>query len=138
LTVKRFSRRPSARRQRAIEARDGKARRGALRFTLPPGYCWSEDGRIEIDPDERVSGAVRMVLAKYRELGSARQLFLWARGAGITLPVVRRNLAVCKIAWRAPAYHTVVQILHNPIYAGAVRPELPDAHHTWAWRRKAR
>jgi DNA invertase Pin-like site-specific DNA recombinase len=106
-------------RQRGIEARDGKARRGALRFTLPPGYCWSDDGRIEMDPDERVSGAVRMVFAKYRELGSARQLFLWARGAGVTLPVVRRNSAVCKITWRAPAYHTVVQILHNPIYAGA-------------------
>jgi DNA invertase Pin-like site-specific DNA recombinase len=106
-------------RQRGIEARDGKARRGALQFTLPPGYCWSEDGRIEIDPDERVSGAIRMVFARYRELGSARQLFLWARAAGITLPVVQRNSAVCKITWRAPAYHTVVQILHNPIYAGA-------------------
>lgn len=106
-------------RQRGIEARDGKARRGALRFTLPPGYLWSEDGRIEIDPDERVSGAIRMVFAKYRELGSARQLFLWARGAGLLLPVVQRNLAVCRITWRAPAYHTVVQVLHNPIYAGA-------------------
>src|ERR1700731_2242125 len=70
-------------RQRGIEARDGKARRGALQFTLPPGYCWSEDGRIEIDPDERVSGAIRMVFAQYRALGSARQLFLWARQAGI-------------------------------------------------------
>lgn len=106
-------------RQRGIEARDGKARRGALRFTLPPGYVWSEDGRIEIDPDERVSGAIRMVFAKYRELGSARQLFLWARGAGLLLPVVQRNLAVCRITWRVPAYHTVVQVLHNPIYAGA-------------------
>jgi DNA invertase Pin-like site-specific DNA recombinase len=106
-------------RQRGIEARDGKARRGALRFTLPPGYCWSEDGRIEIDPDERVAGAIRLVFAKYRELGSARQLFLWARSAGIMLPVVQRNLAVCRITWRPPAYHTVVQVLHNPIYAGA-------------------
>ncbi|WP_372624750.1 recombinase family protein [Falsiroseomonas sp.] len=106
-------------RQRGLEARDGKARRGALRFTLPPGYVWSEDGRIEIDPDERVSGAIRMVFAKYRELGSARQLFLWARGAGVTLPVVRRNVAAYRITWRAPAYHTVVQVLHNPIYAGA-------------------
>nr|WP_238940541.1 recombinase family protein [Pseudoroseomonas ludipueritiae] len=106
-------------RQRGIEARDGKARRGALRFTLPPGYVWSEDGRIEVDPDERVSGAIRMVFAKYRELGSARQLFLWARGAGLLLPVVQRNLAICRITWRAPAYHTVVQVLHNPLYAGA-------------------
>jgi DNA invertase Pin-like site-specific DNA recombinase len=106
-------------RQRGIEARDGKARRGALRFTLPPGYCWSEDGRIEIDPDERVSGAIRMVFAQYRAMGSARQLFLWARQAGILLPVVQRNVSVCKITWRPPAYHTVVQVLHNPIYAGA-------------------
>ena len=106
-------------RQRGIEARDGKARRGALRFTLPPGYCWSDDGRIEIDPDERVSGAIRMVFAQYRALGSARQLFLWARQAGIMLPVVQRNVSVCKVTWRPAAYHTVVQILHNPIYAGA-------------------
>jgi DNA invertase Pin-like site-specific DNA recombinase len=106
-------------RQRGIEARDGKARRGALQFTLPPGYCWSEDGRIEIDPDEGVSGAIRMVFSQYRALGSARQLFLWARQAGIMLPVVQRNVSICKITWRPPAYHTVVQILHNPIYAGA-------------------
>nr|WP_277819368.1 recombinase family protein [Pseudoroseomonas vastitatis] len=40
-------------------------------------------------------------------------------GAGLLLPVVQRNLAVCRITWRAPAYHTVVQVLHNPLYAGA-------------------
>jgi DNA invertase Pin-like site-specific DNA recombinase len=80
-------------RQRGIEARDGKARRGELRFTLPPGYCWNEADRIEIDPDERVSGAIRLVFAKFRELGSARR--------------------------QAPAYHTVIQILESPLYAGA-------------------
>ena len=78
-----------------------------------------EDGRIEIDPDERVSGAIRMVFSQYRALGSARQLLLWTRQVGIMLPVVQRNTSVCKITWRPPAYHTVVQILHNPIYAGA-------------------
>jgi excisionase family DNA binding protein len=106
-------------RQRGIAARDAKAGRGALRFQLPPGYCWSEDDRIEIDPDERVQAAIRLVLDKFRELGSARQVFLWARTAALQLPVVRRNGAVRRIEWRAPAYHSVVQILHNPIYAGA-------------------
>jgi hypothetical protein len=33
--------------------------------------------------------------------------------------VVRCNLASYKIQWRAPAYHTVLQVLKNPIYAGA-------------------
>lgn len=106
-------------RQRGLAARDAKAGRGALRFQLPPGYCWSEDDRIEIDPDERVQETIRIVFDKFRELGSARQVFLWAREAALQLPVVRRNGAVRRIEWRASAYHSVVQILHNPIYAGA-------------------
>jgi DNA invertase Pin-like site-specific DNA recombinase len=76
-------------RQRGIAARDAKAGRGALRFTLPPGFCWSEDDRIEIDPDERVQAAIRLVFDRFRELGSARQVFLWVRNAGLQLPVVR-------------------------------------------------
>src|SRR3954454_61528 len=106
-------------RQRGLAARDGKAGRGALRFTLPPGLVWGEDGRIERDPDERVQEAVRLVLAKFRELGSARQVFLWVRDAALRLPVVRRNGTVRRLEWRKPAYHSIVQMLHNPLYAGA-------------------
>jgi DNA invertase Pin-like site-specific DNA recombinase len=106
-------------RQRGLAARDAKAGRGALRFQLPPGYYWSEDDRIEIDPDERVQEAIRLVFGKFRELGSARQVFLWARATTLQLPVVRRNGAVRRIDWRAPAYHSVMQILHSPLYAGA-------------------
>ena len=50
-------------RQRGLAARDSKAGRGALRFTLPPGLVWSEDGRIELDPDERVQEAIRLAEA---------------------------------------------------------------------------
>jgi len=39
-------------RQRGLAARDSKALRGELQFILPPGYCWSEIGQIEMDPDE--------------------------------------------------------------------------------------
>src|SRR3954454_7145567 len=106
-------------RQRGLAARDGKAGRGALRFTLPPGLVWGEDGRIERGPDERVQGAIRLVLAKFRELGSARQAFLWLRDAALQLPVVRRHGIVRRIEWREPAYHSIVQVLHNPLYAGA-------------------
>ena len=78
-------------RQRGLAARNSKASRGALRFTLPPGLVWSEDGRIELDPDERVRDAIQLVFAKFQELGSARQAFLWVRDAALQLPVVRRN-----------------------------------------------
>ena len=106
-------------RQRGLAARDAKVRRGEYRFALPPGLCWSELDTIEIDPDEHVQEAIRLVFAKFRELGSARQVFLWLRTAAIKMPVMRRNVDVCKIEWKPPAYHGVVQILHNPLYAGA-------------------
>jgi DNA invertase Pin-like site-specific DNA recombinase len=106
-------------RQRGIAARDSKAKRGEFRFMLPPGLYWGEAGKIEIDPDEHVAGTIRLVFAKFRELGSARQVFLWLRSADIKMPVVLRNVDVCKLDWKAPAYHSVMQILHNPLYAGA-------------------
>jgi DNA invertase Pin-like site-specific DNA recombinase len=107
-------------RQRGIAARGSKARRGELQFILPPGYCWNEIGQIEMDPDERVGGVIRLLFDKFRELGSARQVLLWAQDQALQLPIIRRNNStICKIEWRPAAYHTVLQILRHPIYAGA-------------------
>ncbi|GIK96323.1 MAG: hypothetical protein BroJett029_05320 [Alphaproteobacteria bacterium] len=92
---------------------------GELRFALPPGYCWNEIGQIEIDPDQRIADAIRLVFDKFRQLGSARQVLLWAQDAGLKLPVMRRNVSVCKIEWRRAAYHNVLCLLRHPIYAGA-------------------
>src|SRR6266852_4802527 len=107
-------------RQRGIAARDSKALRGELQFILPPGYCWNEIGQIEMDPDERVGGVIRLLFDKFQELGSARQVLLWAQDQALQLPITRRNnSSVCKIEWRPAAYHTVLQILRHPVYAGA-------------------
>jgi DNA invertase Pin-like site-specific DNA recombinase len=107
-------------RQRGIAARDSKALRGELQFLLPPGYCWNEIGQIEMDPDERVSGVIRLLFDKFQELGSARQVLLWAQDQALQLPITRRNNSSgCKIEWRPAAYHTVLQILRHPVYAGA-------------------
>src|SRR5215471_11340654 len=51
--------------------------------------------------------------------GIRLQVLRWAHDAALQLPVVRRNLTTRKIAWRPAAYHTVLQILRHPIYAGA-------------------
>lgn len=106
-------------RQRGLAARDAKARRGELRFALPPGFCWDGLGRIEIDPDERVSDAIRLLFRKFHEFGSARQVFLWTGQAAVKLPVQRSTATGFRIEWREPAYHTVLQVLKHPIYAGA-------------------
>ena len=106
-------------RQRGLAARDAKAERGELRFALPPGYCWDELGRIEMVADERIVDAIRVVFRKYRELGSARQVTLWARDADLKLPVYRQGRLGSRIDWRPVAYHTILKLLQHPIYAGA-------------------
>jgi Recombinase len=76
--------------------------------------------QIEIDPDERISGVIRPLFDKFQELGSARQVLLWAQDQALQLPITRRNnSSVCKIEWRPADYHTVLQILRHPVYAGA-------------------
>jgi DNA invertase Pin-like site-specific DNA recombinase len=106
-------------RQRGLAARDSKAQRGELRFALPPGYCWGESGQMEMDPDERICDAIRMVLRKFRELGSARQVFLWVADKNLQLPVMRQGKQGARIEWQPAAYHTIAGILKHPVYAGA-------------------
>src|ERR1700752_1716343 len=66
-------------RQRSFEAIRQKARRGELRFCLPVGYLWTAHGKVEMDPDQRVQQALRLVFSQMMELGSVRQVLLWFR-----------------------------------------------------------
>lgn len=104
-------------RQRNIATRDSKAKRGE--FGLPSGFCWNELGKIEMDPDERVCRAIHLVFKKFKELGSVRQVQLWALENDVKLPVVQQHVRGWPIAWRKPAYHNVLSFLHHPLYAGA-------------------
>jgi hypothetical protein len=63
-------------RQRSVEARREKARRGELLVTAAVGYLKSEEQHWEKDPDRRVQEAVLLVFRKFLELGTARQTLL--------------------------------------------------------------
>ena len=52
-------------------ARRAAAERGELRFPLPVGYVYDDEGRIVIDPDEEVRAAIADVFACFQETGSA-------------------------------------------------------------------
>jgi excisionase family DNA binding protein len=106
-------------RQRSFEALQQKARRGELRILLPVGLCWTARGRIELDPDQRIQHAIRLVFAKMTELGSARQVLLWFRGHQVTLPAYPRTPGESTVLWKLPVYHSILAILTNPMYAGA-------------------
>lgn len=102
-------------RQRSREAIQQKASRGELQFRLPAGLCWSED-HIELDPDQRIQQALKLVFQKMEELGSARQVFLWFRQEQLSVPARTPD---GKSIWKMPRYSTVMYILSNPFYAGA-------------------
>src|SRR3954470_12102855 len=103
-------------RQRSVEARREKARRGDLMVAAPVGYIKTEDQKLEKEPDRRVQEAVLLVFGKFMELGTARQVLLWFIEHGLQLPVVGHR---GEVHWVRPSYGTVHQILSNPAYGGA-------------------
>jgi DNA invertase Pin-like site-specific DNA recombinase len=103
-------------RQRSVEARREKARRGELIVTAPVGFVKTEDQRLEIDPDRRIQDAIQLVFRKFRELGTARQTLLWFLEEDLQLPVRNRD---GQTTWKRPSYATIYQLLTNPAYGGA-------------------
>jgi DNA invertase Pin-like site-specific DNA recombinase len=102
-----------------------KAARGELRRALPVGLVWGEqEGEIRFHPDEAVTGAIRTLFAKFRELGSARQVWLWFRSQNLSFPMhplgMVPSLATChQLRWVTPSYAAIYSVLSNPVYAGA-------------------
>src|SRR5271168_574558 len=76
-------------RQRSVEARHEKARRGELLVAAPVGFVKTEDQRLEKDPDRRVREAILLVFRKFEELGAARPTLLWFLEEGLQLPARR-------------------------------------------------
>ena len=99
-----------------------KARRGELYVHVPAGYV--VDGtELRKDADEHVREAIGRVFAKFRELGSARQVSRALRAAGLQLPV--RQPGQPGLSWRPANYTRVWGVLRNPMMGGA-----------YAWGRK--
>src|SRR6201987_5265262 len=89
-------------RQRSVEARREKAKRGELIVAAPAGYVKGED-HLEKDPDRRVQEAILSVYGKFSELGTVRQTLLWFLEHGVQVPVsAPRN----QVVWRRPRYTT--------------------------------
>ncbi len=103
-------------RQRSVEARYAKARRGALLQAVPVGYVKTEDQRLEKDPDRRVQQAIGLVFRKFAALGTVRQTLWWFLEHGLELPAHTPRGAT---HWRRPSYRAVYQILTSPVYGGA-------------------
>lgn len=103
-------------RQRSLEARYAKAKRGELLAAVPVGFLKTEDQRYELDPNRQIQDRVRLVFSKFFELGSVRQTLLWFLEEELPLPT--RN-GRGDLSWVTPRFGGIYKILDNPAYAGA-------------------
>jgi DNA invertase Pin-like site-specific DNA recombinase len=107
-------------RNRLLQGRWHKARRGALFASVPLGYVLLPTGEMALDPDEQVQGVVRLIFAKFAELGTVYAVFRYLLEHHIRVGLrARRGGQKGQVVWRRPALATLFAVLHNPTYAGA-------------------
>src|SRR4051794_15098905 len=106
-------------RSRMLDAKHGKAQRGELRISVPIGYIWHREIGLGFDPDLRVQEAVRMIFARFRQHGSARQVLLSLAAEQMHFPRPSDGKKLVSFEWTPIRYRSVISILKNPFYAGA-------------------
>jgi DNA invertase Pin-like site-specific DNA recombinase len=106
-------------RARMLDAARAKARRGELRISVPVGYIWHREIGLGFDPDLRIQEAIRMIFAKFRELGSARQVLLAMTADQVHFSRPSDGKKLVAFDWTPIRYRNVISVLKNPFYAGA-------------------
>ncbi len=95
-----------------------KARRGDMFFLPAGGYVWEPSTcRFRLDPDESVQRAVRLVFDRFRIDGTARGVVRYFERHGLQVPV--RGVSQRDLRWVPPKESLMLNMLHNPIFAGA-------------------
>ena len=105
-------------RARMFDAVRAKARRGELRISVPIGYIWHREIGLGFDPDLRIQEAVRSIFARFRELGSARQVLLSMTADQVHFPRPSDGKRMIAFDWTPIRYRNVISALKNPFYAG--------------------
>ncbi len=97
-----------------------KASRGELKIGPPVGLVYLSDDTLALDPDAEVQAALRMVFATFERLGSATRTVRFFRDEGILFPRrLRKGPHKGELLWAPPQHARILQVLHNPRYAGA-------------------
>lgn len=97
-----------------------KARTGELVIPLPVGLVYDPAGRVVLDPDQGVRDAVAHLFATFTRTGSARATVKAFTADALTFPSrVHTGANKGTLAWLPLRHHRVLQVLHNPRYAGA-------------------
>jgi DNA invertase Pin-like site-specific DNA recombinase len=103
--------------QRMAENRVRKAQRGELELKLPVGLVSEGRGKIGMDPNEAVRGAVCQVFEQFRLRGRQRDVLVYFNDNHLLFPRHRGNWKG-RLEWAKLSVPRVRDILTNPLYAG--------------------
>lgn len=107
-------------RQRLDAGRLSKVQHGEYIQHLPTGLVRTPDGRVEFDPDEQIRRVMALVFSTFAEQGSCMKTLHVLKRAHILLPRHQTSgLRKGELLWKEPSESMLVDILHNPAYAGA-------------------
>lgn len=106
--------------QRMVEGKNAKARRGDLIIALPVGYVTRPSGEITKDTDEQVQSIIQLVFESFDKLLTINAVLRYFVEHNIRMPHRETSgLQKGDLDWRQPNNSTLAFILHHPIYAGA-------------------
>jgi DNA invertase Pin-like site-specific DNA recombinase len=97
-----------------------KASRGELELRLPVGLVYGPDGKVDLDPDQQIQGAVLTFFETFRRTGSASATVRSFRRQGLLFPSrLRTGPHKGEVVWQPLLHWRALGVLRNPRYAGA-------------------
>lgn len=106
--------------QRMVQGKLNKAKRGELGFSVPIGYVRRPSGEIQFDPDEQVQQVVKLIFRKFEALGTLNAVLRYLVKHHIQVGVrVQSGVNKGDLEWRRPNRPTLQNLLKSPVYAGA-------------------
>jgi DNA invertase Pin-like site-specific DNA recombinase len=97
-----------------------KAQQGELRLPLPTGLVYDAANQVRFDPDEEVQQAVQLLFDLFKELGTANAVTKHFKDQGLLFPTRQwGGVDHGQLTWKPLGTVRVLDVLHNPAYAGA-------------------
>lgn len=97
-----------------------KAQQGQLRLPLPTGLVYDAADQVSFDPDEEVQQAVQLLFDLFEQLGAANAVAKHFKAHGLLFPTRQwGGVDHGQLTWKPLGAVRVLDVLHNPAYAGA-------------------
>jgi DNA invertase Pin-like site-specific DNA recombinase len=107
-------------RNRLLGGKRARAEQGELRMRPPVGLVFDAAGRLVLDPDEEVQQAVRLLFTLFEQTGSALAVVRHFGAHHLLFPDRLWGKAHDgELLWKPLRHGRVLDVLHNPRYAGA-------------------